>query len=89
MRRGEPGKPCVIQIVRVSGTIRKSEEELLRRAKKDLVRAKAEEDEIGQGVLGRALGGSNNAAPTPVGRSQPHESIEDPGEDEDMEDESE
>ncbi|KIW64040.1 hypothetical protein, variant [Phialophora macrospora] len=33
---------CVIRVVRVSGTIRKSEEELLRRARRDLVRAKLE-----------------------------------------------
>jgi ribonuclease P/MRP protein subunit POP5 len=34
--------PCVIRVVRVSGTIRKSEEELLRRARRDIVRAKIE-----------------------------------------------
>jgi ribonuclease P/MRP protein subunit POP5 len=32
--------PCVIQVVRVSGTIRKAEEEAIRRAKDSLVRAK-------------------------------------------------
>lgn len=33
-------EPCVIRVVRVSGTIRKAEEELIRRAKRDVVRAK-------------------------------------------------
>ncbi len=32
----------MIRVVRVSGTIRKSEEELLRRARRELVRAKTE-----------------------------------------------
>ncbi|KIW60256.1 hypothetical protein PV05_00488 [Exophiala xenobiotica] len=40
---------CVIRVTRVSGTIRKSEEELLRQARRDIVRAKregrADEDE--------------------------------------------
>jgi len=39
-RGGEAGPSCVIRVVRVSGTIRKAEEELLRRAKRDVVRAK-------------------------------------------------
>ena len=33
-------EPCVIRVVRVSGTIRKAEEELIRRARRDVVRAK-------------------------------------------------
>jgi ribonuclease P/MRP protein subunit POP5 len=42
--RGTRGaeRQCVIRVVRVSGTIRKSEEELLRRARRELVRAKME-----------------------------------------------
>jgi len=39
-RGGEAGPKCVVRVVRVSGTIRKAEEELLRRAKRDVVRAK-------------------------------------------------
>lgn len=50
-----------MQVVRVSGTIRKSEEELLRRAKQDLVRAKAAEDGVGSAIFGRLSGPS---APT-------------------------
>jgi len=43
-RRGEPGKPCVIRVVRVSGTIRKAEEELIRRTRSDIVKAKLAND---------------------------------------------
>ena len=43
MQGGEQtATPCVIRVVRVSGTIRKSEEELLRRSRREVVRAKAE-----------------------------------------------
>jgi ribonuclease P/MRP protein subunit POP5 len=56
--RREQSKKCVIQVVRVSGTIRKSEEEMLRRNKRDIVRAK--EWELagggGDGVLARLMG---------------------------------
>ena len=89
IRRGEVGKQCVIQVVRVSGTIRKSEDELLRRAKKDLARAKAEEKATGDDVLGRALGGLSNVSSTPAVRREADEIFEDLDEDEDMEDESE
>ncbi|KAK5049117.1 hypothetical protein LTR84_005540 [Exophiala bonariae] len=41
-RYGDPRIKCVVQVVRVSGTIRKSEEELLKRARRDVVRAKLE-----------------------------------------------
>lgn len=39
-----PGIPCLIQVVRVSGTIRKAEEDLIRRARRDIVKAKMLED---------------------------------------------
>ena len=42
--RGRTGAKCVIRVVRVSGTIRKAEEELIRRAKRDVVRAKMAQD---------------------------------------------
>lgn len=56
-RRGEAGKKCVVQVVRVSGTIRKSEEELLRRARRDVIRAQAAEDGLGASVLDRLTAG--------------------------------
>lgn len=40
--RGDAPVRCVVRVVRVSGTIRKSEEEVLRRARRDIVRAKKE-----------------------------------------------
>lgn len=40
--RGDAPVRCVVRVVRVSGTIRKSEEEVLRRARRDIVRAKRE-----------------------------------------------
>lgn len=43
-RRGGAGTPCVVRVVRVSGTIRKAEEELIRRAKRDVVRARMVQD---------------------------------------------
>ena len=44
----------MIRVVRVSGTIRKSEEELLRRARREVVKAKMKERSSGDG--GEALG---------------------------------
>lgn len=38
------GRPCVVQVIRVSGTIRKAEEELIRRARRDIVKAKLLQD---------------------------------------------
>ncbi|KIV87650.1 hypothetical protein PV11_03182 [Exophiala sideris] len=40
--RGDAPVRCVVRVVRVSGTIRKSEEEVLRRARREIVRAKRE-----------------------------------------------
>lgn len=61
-RRGD-SMPCVIQVVRVSGTIKKSEEELIRRSKRDIVRAKEWEEAGGNrpGVLAKLLGGPSQA----------------------------
>lgn len=42
-------RPCVFRVVRVSGTIRKAEEEAVRRARRDIVRLRGREEE---GVLG-------------------------------------
>lgn len=43
----EKALPCVIRVVRVSGTIKKAEEELIRRARRDIVRAKLSLDGSG------------------------------------------
>jgi ribonuclease P/MRP protein subunit POP5 len=55
--RGEKGPSCVIRVVRVSGTIRKSEEEVIKRARREIVRAKGMEGD----VLGRLLGEKGDA----------------------------
>lgn len=39
--RGE-GKPCIFRVVRVSGTIRKAEEEAIRQARRLIIAAKEE-----------------------------------------------
>lgn len=63
--KGGPSKPCVVQVVRLSGTIRKSEEELMRRSRRDIVRAKEWESSSGMsaGVLARWTD-TNPHAPT-------------------------
>ncbi|KAJ9652986.1 RNA-binding protein pop5 [Neophaeococcomyces mojaviensis] len=65
-RRGEPGKPCVIRVVRVSGTIRKAEEELIRRTRRDIVMAKLTDDGKGEtwlaGLASRGADGEQLAA---------------------------
>ncbi|RMZ80248.1 hypothetical protein DV738_g2751, partial [Chaetothyriales sp. CBS 135597] len=77
VRRGERGRECVIQVVRVSGTIRKSEEELLRRARMDLVRAQGDGDDVLSRITAMetaftATGGAS--------QGQLHAGIEDPEE---------
>lgn len=41
-------RPCVFQVVRVSGTIRKSEEEAIRRARGAILRAKKKDEDEGE-----------------------------------------
>lgn len=57
-KQGQP-KACAIQVVRVSGTIKKSEEEAIRRARAAILRAKRESGEgTTDGLLG-ILGGDD------------------------------
>ncbi|KAL4882623.1 Rpp14/Pop5 family-domain-containing protein [Aspergillus karnatakaensis] len=46
-------RPCVFRVIRVSGTIRKAEEEAVRRARREIVRLRGEEE---VGVLGDLFG---------------------------------
>ena len=46
---------CVIKVVRVSGTIRKAEEEAIRRAKASILRAQRSKGDAGD-MLGKILG---------------------------------
>lgn len=51
---GGGGKGCVVRVVRVSGTMRKAEEEAVRRARREIVRLRGAQEE---GVLGGLVGG--------------------------------
>ncbi|KAI9375513.1 Rpp14/Pop5 family-domain-containing protein [Aspergillus egyptiacus] len=47
-------RPCVFRVIRVSGTIRKAEEEAVRRARREIVRLRGAEEE---GLFGALVGG--------------------------------
>lgn len=49
-----PGQPCIFRVVRVSGTIRKAEEEAIRQAKKLILAAK-EEARLAKSSLTKAV----------------------------------
>ena len=57
----EGQRKCVFRVVRVSGTIRKAEEEVIRRARREIVRVKALKAGNGRGESGieRLLGIEN------------------------------
>lgn len=57
LRRPNGGRerPCVFRVLRVSGTMRKAEEEAIRRARREIVRVRGIEE---KGVLGDLLGGA-------------------------------
>jgi ribonuclease P/MRP protein subunit POP5 len=57
------GKPCIFRVVRVSGTIRKAEEEAIRRAREMISRARRALGEQGDASLNGILGRSD-ADPT-------------------------
>ncbi|EPS32960.1 hypothetical protein POX_d04890 [Penicillium oxalicum] len=48
-------RPCVFRVLRVSGTMRKAEEEAIRRARREIVRVRGMEEE---GVLGDLISGA-------------------------------
>lgn len=48
-------RPCVFRVLRVSGTMRKAEEEAIRRARREIVRVRGLEE---AGVLGDLVGSS-------------------------------
>lgn len=81
-RRGDEARKCVIRVVRVSGTIRKAEEEVVRRARQQIVRAKASTSEGGK--LEALMGPSQEFVPDRTDEG----GIEDPDEVGDMESDS-
>lgn len=50
-------RPCVMQVVKVSGTIKKSEEEAIRRARAAILKAKTDAAYSGTDGLNAILGG--------------------------------
>ncbi|KAL4923927.1 Rpp14/Pop5 family protein [Aspergillus undulatus] len=58
-------RPCVFRVVRVSGTIRKAEEEAVRRARREIVRLRGAQED---GVLGGLVGGLEETARGTSGR---------------------
>jgi ribonuclease P/MRP protein subunit POP5 len=50
------GKKCVFRVVRVSGTIRKSEEEAIRRAKDMMIKARRELGDKNESTLDKLFG---------------------------------
>ncbi|KAL8734256.1 MAG: hypothetical protein Q9181_003268 [Wetmoreana brouardii] len=73
MGKSERGQPCVMQVVRVSGTIRKAEEEVIRRAKAAILKARRE-----------SLDGSASGVDAILGPAQEGGSSTRPGKDADM-----
>ena len=55
-------QPCVMQVVRVSGTIRKSEEEVIRRARAAILKAKREVSDEASDRLNAILGSGNKGS---------------------------
>lgn len=58
------GKGCVFRVVRVSGTIRKAEEEAIRRAKEIIVKARRQMEEKGESTLNNIFGKGEAAEST-------------------------
>lgn len=50
------GKSCVFKVVRVSGTIRKAEEEAIRRAREMILKAQRDLGDQGQSILDDMFG---------------------------------
>lgn len=63
-KRGAMTRPCVFRVVRVSGTIRKAEEEAIRRGRKEVARARGV---VEDGVVLGVVGDDNNNKPLGVG----------------------
>ncbi|KAJ5097958.1 hypothetical protein N7532_004959 [Penicillium argentinense] len=76
-------RPCVFRVVRVSGTMRKAEEEAIRRARQEIVRIRGVEE---KGVLGDLISGVEDGK-AKMERSVPvARNVMDESEDEDMDD---
>ena len=56
-RAGAMNRPCVFRVIRVSGTMRKAEEEAIRRGRREIARVKGAKEGI---VLGGLFGAGND-----------------------------
>ena len=61
LRKGS-GRNCVFRVVRVSGTIRKSQEEAVRRAREMILKARREMEERGGSMLDGIFGKGGDKA---------------------------
>lgn len=82
-------RPCVVQVMRVSGTIKKSEEEAIQRARAAILKAKREAVDSATEGLNLILGQSDPDASTRVLRGKdskgPATTADDQDDDEEME----
>ena len=62
-KRSGGKRPCVFRVLRVSGTMRKAEEEAIRRARREIVRVRGLEE---RDVLGELVGGALGKDPAGV-----------------------
>lgn len=86
-RRSDEGVRCVMRVVKVTGTIKKAEEYVVRRARKEIVRARADMDGKEDKLLESTLGPGGQVGQLQRSTSDV-EGIEGFNEDEDMEDDS-
>lgn len=76
---GEGRRGCVIRVVRVSGTMRKAEEEAIRRARREVVRVRGVEGGLVDGLVGLDGGGGGQVMDVDVDEEE-----EEDGEDDDV-----
>ena len=86
-RRGDEGVSCVMRVVRVSGTIKKAEEDVVRCARREIVRAKMAMEGREGDLLETILGPATKTDQL-KGKISGIEGIEVFDEDEDMHDDS-
>ncbi|KAL8880474.1 MAG: hypothetical protein Q9205_000716 [Flavoplaca limonia] len=78
-------QPCVMQVIRVSGTIRKAEEEIIRRARAAILKARRESQDGERVVLDQILSPDNEVSKRPERDEVLESGIEDVEDDENQE----
>ena len=69
--------PVVVKVVRVSGTIKKAEEEVIRRAKEIILRARLAEGDADEGLMNDVLRAVGKRTEVDVGDADEEEEEED------------